>query len=313
MPDPSAPRRDPGGRWPGSARAPWIPIAVGVLLLVAVGVIASGTNPSRRGSASGTDVVVVALAAVVAAVSVGLAVTAWLRRDATRAPRPTDDTDSVYRILRRQRLAASAITLILLGLAVGLVASYLARGQPPVGEPFPRATAPSTTTAPLLAEPESGSTSDTWRLLLAGGLAVVAVATAVVATRRRVAGRDAGRATTEVTDALAVAIADLDDLADDADNRRVVVRCYARMERAAALGGVPTDATDTPTDLVSRLVADRDADPAACQRLRDLFEHARFSTHPVDDAMRAEAAHALRAVRAALLGSGSPVRTGESP
>ena len=310
MPDPSAPRRDPGGRWPGTARAPWMPIAVGVLLLVAVGVIASGTNPSRRGSASATDVLVVALAAVVGAASVGLAVTAWLRRDATRTPGPTDDMDSVYRILRRQRLAATATTLILLALAAGLVASYLARGQPPLSEPFPGATGSTTTTAPPLPDPEGGSTSDTWRLLLAGGLAVVAVATGIVATRRRVAGRDAGRATTEMTDALTVAIADLDDLADDADNRRVVVRCYARMERAAALGGVPTEAADTPTDLVSRLVAGTDADPAACQRLRDLFEHARFSTHPVDDAMRAEAAHALRAVRAALLAPGAPVRTG---
>ena len=301
VPDPSDLRQGPDESARQHAERRWVPVVVVGLFLVAVVLVASATSPARQGDSTATDLVVVGLAALVAAAAVGLAVTAWLRRRPTNGPTAVDDTDSALRILRRQRLVATAITVILLGLLVGAVASYLERNAPPRTEVRPQTTGTTLPERTRLAD-AGGTTSGTWRLLLAAGLAVGAVGAAVVAMRSRAAaGRGTGEADTSVAAAIDAAIADLDDLGDDADNRRVVIRCYARMERAAALGGVPTSAADTPRDLVARIVAGTSADPAACRRLGELFERARFSTHPVDDSMRAEAADTLRTIRAALL------------
>ena len=83
----------------------------------------------------------------------------------------------------------------------------------------------------------------------------------------------------------------------DADPRRAVIACWARLEAVAAGAGVERRPGDTSTDLVVRLLgahrvsADVLADFAAVYRL------ARFAAHGVDDGMRARAQAALRQLR----------------
>ena len=92
----------------------------------------------------------------------------------------------------------------------------------------------------------------------------------------------------------------LDALAEtDADPRRAVIACWARLEAVAAGAGagIARRPGDTSTDLVVRLLgahrvsADVLADFAAVYRL------ARFAAHGVDDGMRLRAQAALRQLR----------------
>ena len=76
-----------------------------------------------------------------------------------------------------------------------------------------------------------------------------------------------------------------------------MIRADARMERALARTGTPRAASETPQEFLRRALTDAGAGAAPARRLTDLFEQARFSTHPVDHDMRADASHALRAVR----------------
>jgi hypothetical protein len=108
---------------------------------------------------------------------------------------------------------------------------------------------------------------------------------AVTALRRRVA------------DELTVLSADLDQ-ADDA--REAVVACYVRMERAFAEAGAARLATESPLELMARVLDELYVPEADVRRLTGLFTEARFSAHPVTDEMREAARRSLRNVADAL-------------
>ncbi|HEY7272982.1 MAG TPA: DUF4129 domain-containing protein [Actinoplanes sp.] len=92
--------------------------------------------------------------------------------------------------------------------------------------------------------------------------------------------------------------AGLEELSDtDRDPRRAVIACWVRLEQAAAAAGTPRHPGDTPTDLVSRLLAEQRVDARLLSALRDVYREARYATHTVDDRMRAEARGALQRLR----------------
>ncbi|CAN5569471.1 hypothetical protein BH24ACT26_BH24ACT26_10900 [soil metagenome] len=90
--------------------------------------------------------------------------------------------------------------------------------------------------------------------------------------------------------------AGLDDLALIDDPRSAVIACYARMERLLERAGIERRPSDTPLELLGRVLREQRAAESSVARLTDLFERARFSSHPVDEAMRADAVEALREV-----------------
>jgi hypothetical protein len=95
--------------------------------------------------------------------------------------------------------------------------------------------------------------------------------------------------------------AGLEELSDtDRDPRRAVIACWVRLEQAAAVAGTPRQPGDTPTDLVSRVLAEQRVDARLLSALRDVYREARYATHTVDDRMRAEARSALQRLRADL-------------
>jgi hypothetical protein len=89
----------------------------------------------------------------------------------------------------------------------------------------------------------------------------------------------------------------LDDLLAEQDPRKAVIAAYARMERALAAAGVPRIPHEAPLEYVGRALRDLEVGERAVRRLTDLFERARFSTHEIDQEMRAEAIAALTEVR----------------
>ena len=93
-------------------------------------------------------------------------------------------------------------------------------------------------------------------------------------------------------------LADLDDA--DADPRRVVIACWVRLEQAAAAAGTPRDVGDTPTELVTRLLAGHAVSAAVLYRLAEVYRLARYATHTVDESMRDQARAALGQLRAEL-------------
>ena len=89
----------------------------------------------------------------------------------------------------------------------------------------------------------------------------------------------------------------LDDLRAEADPRRAVIAAYARLERALATQGFARRPSETPEELLSRVLGRLEVSDESIRRLTDLFERAKFSQHDVDSAMKDEAIAALQQVR----------------
>lgn len=97
----------------------------------------------------------------------------------------------------------------------------------------------------------------------------------------------------EVMAALTQGLAEL----DEGDPRQAVIACWVRLERTADDAGVPRKPGDTSTDLVVRLLSGRSVNSAVLNDFATVYRHARYSPHPVDDAMRNQAREALRLLR----------------
>jgi len=89
----------------------------------------------------------------------------------------------------------------------------------------------------------------------------------------------------------------LDDLARITEPRAAVISCYARMERLLAAAGVVRRPSDTPLELLARVLRDHRAAEPSVARLTELFERARFSAHRIDETMRRRALAAVSEVR----------------
>ncbi|MEV1288986.1 DUF4129 domain-containing protein [Micromonospora sp. NPDC049679] len=174
-------------------------------------------------------------------------------------------------------------------------------------------------TARAVAEAEQSSLPD-WLATVAIGLCVAAVVVVIVLLLRTVirdlfrrrAGRvakptrpSAARTTADVVAALDAGLVDLSD--SDADPRRAVIACWVRLEQAAAAAGTPRQVGDTPTDLVTRLLAGDGAaaGPAVVSAevlsaFAHVYREARYATHTVDERMRAQARSALQRLRGEL-------------
>jgi hypothetical protein len=107
-----------------------------------------------------------------------------------------------------------------------------------------------------------------------------------------------GRSGPTVLDAAVTA--GLVELADDSDPRGAVINAWVRLERAAEQLGAIRAPADTPADLATRLLSEHAVPADVLARLAGLYRAARYSPHPVDDAMRVEALEAFGAVQDAL-------------
>jgi hypothetical protein len=89
----------------------------------------------------------------------------------------------------------------------------------------------------------------------------------------------------------------LDELELDPDPRRAVIQAYIRMETVLGAHGHARRPHEAPLEYLARVLQALDVRAEAAHALTELFERARFSTHEIDTAMRAEAVASLAAVR----------------
>jgi hypothetical protein len=123
-------------------------------------------------------------------------------------------------------------------------------------------------------------------------------------TRRRVRGKMPPRQvsrTASAEEVVAALDAGLIDLSDaDLDPRRAVIACWLRLEQAAAAAGTPRQASDTSTDLVTRLLGEHHVSGDVLASFADVYREARYATHTVDERMREQARSALQRLRTEL-------------
>ena len=199
----------------------------------------------------------------------------------------------------RFSLGAFLLYLVVITVAFFVLRHGLEKPRPvPEGEEnadpaFPQLPVPNTPTRP--GEPTRGP-QFMWPL--AGGVAALiaaAVVTAVLVARRR--REDGEGPSTEEIEALGAALDEaLEDLRTEPDPRRAVVAAYARMERALTVFGLPRHPSEAPYEYLRRIGRELEAERAVSS-LTELFELAKFSSHPVDEPMRGRAVDALSAVR----------------
>jgi Domain of unknown function (DUF4129) len=123
---------------------------------------------------------------------------------------------------------------------------------------------------------------------------LLALAAFVLYERRRRRERPRETASDELE---AVLTQTLDELDLDADPRRAVIQAYVRMEAVLGAHGHGRRPHEAPLEYLARVLRELDVRPSAAHALTELFERARFSTHEIDLAMRAEAIASLEAVR----------------
>jgi hypothetical protein len=137
---------------------------------------------------------------------------------------------------------------------------------------------------------EEQSVDFQWWLAIAVALLVVAYVV-YWKTRRRVTRP------TAADELEAVLTETLDELELDPDPRRAVIQAYVRMEAVLAAYGHGRLPHEAPLEYLARVLRELEVRAEAAHALTELFERARFSTHEIDTAMRAEAVASLEAVR----------------
>ena len=108
--------------------------------------------------------------------------------------------------------------------------------------------------------------------------------------------------------------AGIEELDDDAvDPRRAVIACWLRLEAAAAAAGTPREVSDTPGDLVARMLATHQVSPSVLRRCAELYERARYAPAQVEESMRTQAREALGRLRSELAAAAKSKVAAESP
>jgi len=89
----------------------------------------------------------------------------------------------------------------------------------------------------------------------------------------------------------------IDELRDDPDPRRAVIRAWNQLSVSLASVGLERDEAEAPFPYLERVLADLDTSGEAATRLTRAFERALFSADSVDREMQLDAIDALAAVR----------------
>jgi hypothetical protein len=115
--------------------------------------------------------------------------------------------------------------------------------------------------------------------------------------------RPEGVADEEPDELLAAVDLSLEDLENEPDPRRAVIRAYARMEHALDSYGIARRPAETPLEYIARALTALRVGRRSVERLSALFERAKFSNHEIDLTMKGDAIAALGALREELAGA----------
>lgn len=261
----------------------------------AVALVGAGSvGPDRHGGGAAADTAVTTVAVLVGAVALGG--TAFVARRTGRPPAAAEGAPMSRPPIFLQPIVAPLLATLLLLLFSALVLGPCLSKQRSGSAPPLGTRGPTTSAAPAADDAEQGDDTPNWSVVTGLVLGAAGLALAVVAARNR-QRPEVETSAPDLDDDIARSLADLDGLDQDPDHRRVVIRTYARMERALARIGIRRQPWETSQEYLRRSLAALGGGAGAAGDLTDLFELARFSSHPVDAAMRARAADALRAIR----------------
>lgn len=283
----------------GTSRNRRIALAALVLPALLLAAVAAGSyrpfgrgEAAERGASSTFVDTVFTLAAVLLVLLIGVLL--WAR---LRVPKWAARAETGRFSLLGLIVYLAVITAAFLAMRYGLNQPRpVPQGEGGANPVFPGSPVPEPT-EPVAPEAASRAPQFSWPLAGAvAALAAAAIAVAVVVRRRRehARGDDCGR---EELAALEAALDDaIDDLRREPDPRRAVVAAYARMEQALTVFGLPRHPSEAPYEYLSRVGRELQAE-GSVSSLTELFELAKFSSHAVDEPMRARAIESLTEVR----------------
>jgi hypothetical protein len=146
----------------------------------------------------------------------------------------------------------------------------------------------------------TGFVTPGWLPWAALAVVLVAIAAVIAFLLARRASREPLPAPPGAGAAVQAALDALDALDANADARAAVIAAYAAMERTLAEHGTARAPTEAPREFLHRVLLTGRATESEARTLTNLFEEARFSTHPVPERVRGLAVSALRSLRTRL-------------
>jgi hypothetical protein len=266
-------------------------VAAVVILLVVVGASA------RRPLDGGAPAPALPLWPLLVVIGAGLVLGAALAAS-TLTPLARGRGERAARVRPGPLTMALVVLVPLVMIAAFVHPVRLDREARPAGAPF--GTHEPRQPKPAKPGPDEGSSVAALAAGIAAGIVGLAAVGIVGARRRR---RRPGIDDLSSRAAVAAGARDaIEEIAIPADPRAAVLAAYARMEATFARVGLARRASEAPREYLARLEAALGGGRGPAERLTRLFERARFSTHAVDEPVRAEALDALGALRAELEG-----------
>jgi hypothetical protein len=275
-------------------------LACGLVLVVAMG---SNRAIARVGGSGGAthwpnlagDLFVVALAACLACAAL-IAYALWRGRRGRREPEAVRELPRVP--WTDKALAVGMLAVVIGGVATALVVAVrrsIGAGldQPPPSMPGAGTLVPLGNGAP------SGASFTVHWWIVVGLVIIVAGGSVLSLARRRrpdIAKSEAHRSQRRVQVQAAVEET-LEEITQEADPRRAIIRAYSRMEQTLAQNGLGRFPYEAPVEYLDRALATVQLSRSSAERLTNLFLRARFSQHIVDSGLKAEAIAALTEVR----------------
>jgi hypothetical protein len=251
------------------------------------------------------------LVVVLGAVGLSLLVSILQRRRGPRSPEPKHESDAPKPFWQSMLTTLAWVALVAVGLNWLIqhgreVQDFLERVRFEVGAIREALGSGALPLVDQVNSPTAGYTLFMIVVAIYGGIALVAL---WVLFEDGALGRGADAAEDPHLRQVRRAMqAGLRELREHADPRQAIIACYARLEYLLEDHGVPAYHHLTPQEYMGAALRGLDLPPDAFAGLIRLFELARYSVHPLDDAARAAASVYLerltahvegRAVRAA--------------
>lgn len=283
------------------SRAGWVVLAaVGLITIVAL-TSRSGLGVPAVGLPDRDSLVTVTEIVGYVALGVGLAVApfaAWLywMRWRKRRRELREDALPVMSLWMRM-LVGAALLAFVVGQGIVTLSFFDELQRAGIRIVFPSGLGESLTPG----APEHGGRSQAALTVAAVVLIGIALLAVAVAIRWRLLDRPTGVSAVDRRVATQEAVdVSLEALRNEPDPRRAVIAAYAAMEQSLAKAGFGRAPHEAPLEYVRRVL---DVSAVADDQLRmitQLFQHARFSDHPVPESMRTQAIDALDGIRATI-------------